>query len=88
MDANPYYGGKKPAIQRIQMTVASGDVCAAQLRAFEADEVDFATCVPSQDIARVQRGCDARKASSIPFPSRRPNGCNTTCRARPGPTSA
>jgi oligopeptide transport system substrate-binding protein len=53
MEANPYYGGKKPAIPRIMMTVASGDVCAAQLRAYEADEVDFVTCLPSQDIARV-----------------------------------
>ena len=67
MEANPYYGGKKPAIQRIQMTVASGDVCAAQLRAFEADEIDFVTCLPSQDIARVQ-GDATLKSELNPFP--------------------
>ena len=67
MEANPYYGGKKPAIQHIQMTVASGDVCAAQLRAFEADEVDFVTCLPSQDIARVQ-GDATLKSQLNPFP--------------------
>ena len=67
MEANPYYGGKKPAIPRIQMTVASGDVCAAQLRAFEADEVDFVTCLPSQDIARVQ-GDATLKSQLNPFP--------------------
>lgn len=67
MEANPYYGGKKPAIQRIQMTVATGDLCAAQLRAFEADEVDFVTCLPSQDIARVL-GDPTLKAELDPFP--------------------
>jgi oligopeptide transport system substrate-binding protein len=55
MEANPYYGGNKPAIPRIEMTIASGDLCTAQLRAYEAGEVDFATCVPSQDIARVRK---------------------------------
>jgi oligopeptide transport system substrate-binding protein len=55
MEANPYYGGNKPAIPRIEMTIASGDLCTAQLRAYEADEVDFATCVPSQDIARMRK---------------------------------
>jgi oligopeptide transport system substrate-binding protein len=54
MEANPYYGGKKPAIPRIEMTIASGDLCTAQLRAYEAGEVDFTTCVPPQDIARVR----------------------------------
>jgi oligopeptide transport system substrate-binding protein len=55
MEANPYYRGKKPAIPSIEMTIASGDLCTAQLRAYEADEVDFTTCVPSQDIARVRK---------------------------------
>ena len=58
MEANPYYGGKKPAIPRIEMTIASGDLCTAQLRAYEAGEVDFTTCLPSQDIA--PRAKDAR----------------------------
>lgn len=53
METNPYYGGKKPAIPRIEMTIASGDLCTAQLRAYEAGEVDFTTCLPSQDIGRV-----------------------------------
>ncbi|WP_322884574.1 peptide ABC transporter substrate-binding protein (plasmid) [Sinorhizobium medicae] len=55
MEENAYYGGMKPAISRIEMTVASGDICAAQLRAYEAGEIDFATCVPPQDIARIRK---------------------------------
>jgi oligopeptide transport system substrate-binding protein len=55
MEANSYYAGKKPAIPRIEMTIASGDLCTAQLRAYEAGEVDFTTCVPPQDIARVRK---------------------------------
>ncbi|MGH0332570.1 MULTISPECIES: peptide ABC transporter substrate-binding protein [Sinorhizobium] len=58
MEANPYYGGVKPNISRVEMTVASGDLCAAQLRAYEADEIDFATCLPSQDIARIKADPD------------------------------
>ncbi len=36
------------------LTIASGDPCVAQVQAYEANEVDFATCVPSQDIARMR----------------------------------
>lgn len=61
MEANPYYGGKKPAIGRIEMTVASGDLCTAQLRAYEAGEVDFTTCVPPQDIPRVLQDAELGK---------------------------
>jgi oligopeptide transport system substrate-binding protein len=68
MEANPYYGGKKPAIESIQMTIASGDLCTAQLRAYEAGEVDFATCVPSQDIARVRKDAVLGKELS-PYPA-------------------
>jgi oligopeptide transport system substrate-binding protein len=68
MEANPYYGGKKPAIGRIEMTIASGDLCTAQLRAYEAGEVDFATCVPSQDIARVRKDPTLSKELS-PYPA-------------------
>jgi oligopeptide transport system substrate-binding protein len=68
MEANPYYGGKKPAIPRIEMTVASGDLCTAQLRAYEAGEVDFAICVPSQDIARVRKDAKLGKELS-PYPA-------------------
>ena len=67
MEANPYYGGKKPAIGRIEMTVASGDLCTAQLRAYEADEVDFTTCVPPQDIPRVLQDAELGKELK-PFP--------------------
>ena len=68
MEANPYYGGNKPAIPRIEMTIASGDLCTAQLRAYEAGEVDFATCVPSQDIARVRKDAKLGKELS-PYPA-------------------
>jgi oligopeptide transport system substrate-binding protein len=68
MEANPYYGGTKPTITRIEMTIASGDLCTAQLRAYEADEVDFATCVPSQDIARVRKDPTLGKELS-PYPA-------------------
>ncbi|KQU83901.1 hypothetical protein ASD00_33945 [Ensifer sp. Root31] len=54
LEANPYYAGKKPVIGSIKMSVASGDHCEAQLRAFEADEIDFATCIPVQDIPRIR----------------------------------
>jgi oligopeptide transport system substrate-binding protein len=67
MEANPYYGGKKPAIGRIEMTVASGDLCTAQLRAYEAGEVDFTTCVPPQDIPRVLKDATLGKELK-PFP--------------------
>jgi oligopeptide transport system substrate-binding protein len=68
MEANPYYGGNKPTIPRIEMTIASGDLCTAQLRAYEAGEVDFATCVPSQDIARVRKDAKLGKELS-PYPA-------------------
>jgi oligopeptide transport system substrate-binding protein len=64
MEANPFYGGKKPAIPRIEMTIASGDLCTAQLRAYEAGEVDFTTCVPPQDIARVRKDATLGKQLS------------------------
>ncbi|WP_119302299.1 peptide ABC transporter substrate-binding protein [Dongia deserti] len=67
MEANPHYGGKKPAISRIEMTIASGDLCTAQLRAYEADEIDFVTCLPSQDIARIQKDPELSKQLD-PFP--------------------
>lgn len=67
MEANPYYGGKKPAIPRIEMTIASGDQCTAQLRAYEANEIDFTTCVPSQDIARIRKD-PALSKELDPFP--------------------
>jgi len=67
METNPYYGGKRPAIGRIEMTIASGDLCTAQLRAYEAGEVDFTTCVPSQDIARVRKDATLGKELS-PYP--------------------
>jgi oligopeptide transport system substrate-binding protein len=51
---NQYYGGEPPAIERAVLTIASGDPCVAQVQAYEANEVDFATCVPSQDIARMR----------------------------------
>jgi oligopeptide transport system substrate-binding protein len=68
MEANPYYGGAKPAIGRIEMTIATGDLCTAQLRAYEAGEVDFATCVPSQDIPRVRKDANLSKQLS-PYPA-------------------
>src|SRR5882724_6683051 len=68
MEANPSYGGKKPAIGRVEMTIASGDLCTAQLRAYEAGEVDLTTCVPSQDIARVRKDAALGKQLS-PYPA-------------------
>jgi oligopeptide transport system substrate-binding protein len=52
--ANEFYGGTAPTIQRAVLTITSGDLCTAQIQAYEADEIDFVTCVPSQDIARVR----------------------------------
>ncbi len=63
MEANPYYGGQKPQIGKIEITVASDDLCTAQLRAFEASEIDFASCVPPQDIPRVK--ADAELSSQL-----------------------
>ena len=54
METNPYYGGTKPAIGKIEMTIASGDLCTAQMRAYEAGEIDFASCIPTQDLPRVK----------------------------------
>lgn len=51
---NEHYGGDAPAIERAVLTIATGDPCVAQVQAYEADEVDFATCVPAQDIARMR----------------------------------
>ena len=68
MEANPYYGGTKPAIGRVEISIASGDLCTAQLRAYEAGEVDFATCLPSQDIARVRKDPTLSKELS-PYPA-------------------
>jgi len=51
---NEYYGGTAPAIERAVLTLTSGDLCTAQAQAYEADEVDFVTCAPSQDIARMR----------------------------------
>jgi oligopeptide transport system substrate-binding protein len=51
---NENYGSEPPAIERALLTIATGDPCVAQVQAYEADEVDFATCVPSQDIARMR----------------------------------
>ncbi|MFO1060924.1 MAG: peptide ABC transporter substrate-binding protein [Dongiaceae bacterium] len=66
--ANPNYGGAKPAIGRVEMTIASGDLCTAQLRAYEAGEVDVTTCVPSQDIPRVRKDAELAKQLS-PYPA-------------------
>jgi oligopeptide transport system substrate-binding protein len=51
---NEHYGGEAPAIERAVLTIATGDPCVAQVQAYEADEVDFVTCVPAQDIARMR----------------------------------
>lgn len=51
---NELYGGEAPTIERAVMTIATGDPCVAQVQAYEADEIDFATCVPPQDIARMR----------------------------------
>ena len=51
---NEHYGSEAPTIERAILTIATGDPCVAQVQAYEADEVDFATCVPSQDIARMR----------------------------------
>lgn len=51
---NENYGGEAPSIERAVLTIATGDPCVAQVQAYEANEVDFATCVPAQDIARMR----------------------------------
>jgi len=66
MERNPSYGGKPPAIDRVEIQIASGDLCTSQLRAYEAGEVDFATCIPTQDIARVKSGPLSKEFSPSP----------------------
>lgn len=67
MAANPSFGGKKPALGKIEITIASGDLCTAQLRAYEAGEIDMATCVPTQDIPRVKADADLSR-QLLPYP--------------------
>ena len=55
LEANPYYAGKAPSIKRVVVSITSTDPCVSQLRAFEANEIDFATCVPPQEISRVMK---------------------------------
>lgn len=53
---NEKYWGKKPTLQRVVFRIApSAELCSADFRAFEANETDFAMCVPTADIERVQR---------------------------------
>lgn len=56
LDANPYYAGPmKPNIKHVVISITSTDPCVAQLRAYEANEIDFATCVPPQEISRIMK---------------------------------
>ena len=53
---NENYWGKKPVLQKVIFRIAAaGDLCASDFRAFEANETDFAMCVPTADIERVLR---------------------------------
>jgi oligopeptide transport system substrate-binding protein len=53
---NDAYWGKKPTLQKVVMRIApAGELCTADFRAFEANETDFAMCVPTPDIERVQK---------------------------------
>ena len=54
LTANPYYGGPAPAIKEVDISFTSEDPCVAQLRAYETNAVNMATCIPPTDIARVQ----------------------------------
>ncbi len=66
LNRNTFYGAKAPAIEEIDVRVASGDLCTSQLRAYEAGEVDFANCLPTNDIARVTGGPLAKQLSPSP----------------------
>ena len=54
-DANPYYAGPAPSVKHVEISITSTDPCVAQLRAFEANEIDFATCLPPQEISRITK---------------------------------
>src|SRR2546422_3939733 len=51
---NESYWGKKPTLQKVIFRIApAGELCGADFRAYEANETDFAMCVPTADIDRV-----------------------------------
>ena len=53
---NEGYWGKKPTLQKVVFRIApAGELCTADFRAYEANETDFAMCVPTPDIERVQK---------------------------------
>jgi oligopeptide transport system substrate-binding protein len=53
---NDAYWGKKPTLQKVVFRIApAGELCTADFRAYEANETDFAMCVPTPDIERVQK---------------------------------
>ena len=53
---NEGYWGKKPTLQKVVFRIApAGELCIADFRAYEANETDFAMCVPTPDIERVQK---------------------------------
>ncbi len=53
---NENYWGKKPVLQKVLVRIVPAtELCSADFRAFEANETDFAMCVPTADIERVLR---------------------------------
>jgi oligopeptide transport system substrate-binding protein len=59
---NEGYWGKKPTLQKVVFRIApAGELCTADFRAYEANETDFAMCVPTPDIERVQKDPALRK---------------------------
>jgi len=53
---NESYWGKKPTLQKVIFRIApAGELCGVDFRAYEANETDFAMCVPTADIERVTR---------------------------------
>jgi oligopeptide transport system substrate-binding protein len=53
---NDGYWGKKPTLQKVVFRIVpAAELCVADFRAYEANETDFAMCVPTPDIERVQK---------------------------------
>jgi len=66
MEANPYYGGKMPASAASRLTVASGDLCTAQLRPLRGRRGRLHTGVPRRTFARSQGRHAGQGAEALP----------------------
>lgn len=61
LTANPHYAGNKPHITTVNYTITGQDPCTAQLEAYQAHEIDFATCVPGTSIKQLKSGALAQQ---------------------------